>query len=191
MFDFLVHKKTISHKTNEKSEVTIKAEPPVEEKKLTVESFIKKISYRGKNVTHFAQKFLSAIAKEKEISHGVFFIAGNNEKINFLRFLSGYACEEPENIEAIIPFGEGFTGQVAKDGKLMILTDIPEGYISIGSGLGKAAPASLIIFPLKNENNVLAVVELASFHRFTDEDKQFFEDLSVAVAEQLLKFMEK
>jgi putative methionine-R-sulfoxide reductase with GAF domain len=104
-----------------------------------------------------------------------------------LRFLSGYACpESPEN-QDILEIGEGFPGQVAKDGRLINITSIPEGYMTIESGLGKSSPVSLVIFPIKSNGNVIAVIELASFHRFNREDEEFFEMISPAIAEQILK----
>ena len=74
-----------------------------------------------------------------------------------------------------------------KDGKIMNLTDIPDGYFIIESGLGKAAPVSLLIFPVKKGNDVLAVIELSSFRKFTDEDERFFEMIAPSIAEQILK----
>jgi two-component system, chemotaxis family, sensor kinase CheA len=137
-------------------------------------------------LVNYSQSLLSSFAKEKEISQGVFFIATVSEGKQILKYLSGYANQQPEPEDEIIAFGEGFPGQVAKDGKLVIINDIPEGYMSIESGLGKAAPASLIIFPIKHEGNVLAVIELASFYQFTQEDGIFFEKFTLSVAEQIL-----
>jgi putative methionine-R-sulfoxide reductase with GAF domain len=156
-----------------------------------IESFKAKFSYQGKNLIVFSQLLLSAIAREKEISKGVFFIAEKVNKKNILRLISGYACDEILDNREIVEFGEGFPGQVAKDGKLININNIPEGYMTIESGLGKASPVSLIIFPIIYEEKVLAVVELASFLKFTQEDEEFFENLSPLVAEQILKCLKK
>jgi len=146
---------------------------------------------REKNLIQFSQKLLSDIAREKEISQGVFFIAEKNDGKSVLRYLSGYAHQLPESGNEIIEFGEGFPGQVAKDSKLVIINDIPEGYMSIESGLGKASPVSLILFPVRHNNAVLAVIELASFHKFTPEDEQFFEQLTPFIAEQIILHINK
>jgi len=146
---------------------------------------------REKNLIQFSQKLLSDIAREKEISQGVFFIAEKNDGKSVLRYLSGYAHQLPESGNEIIEFGEGFPGQVAKDSKLVIINDIPEGYMSIESGLGKGSPVSLILFPVKHNDTVLAVIELASFHRFTQEDEKFFEQLTPSIAEQIILHINK
>jgi GAF domain-containing protein len=156
-----------------------------------VSSFLKKSIYNGKSILHYSQKLLSALAREKEISQGVFFISEIREGKPVLKFLSGFAYQKPEDNDEVFEWGEGFPGQVAKDGKLINISDIPEGYMSIESGLGKASPASLILFPVKYNDDVLAVIELASFHKFSNDDEKFFEEISPAIAEHLLKFMTK
>ena len=152
---------------------------------------IEKSDDHEKNLFLFSQKLLSYIAREKEISQGVFFIAEKNDDKQVLRYLSGYAHQLPEPANEIIEFGEGFPGQVAKDGKLVIINDIPDGYMSIESGLGKGSPVSLILFPVNHNGAVLAVIELASFHKFTPEDEQFFEQLTPFIAEQIILHINK
>lgn len=156
-----------------------------DERHKMVESFTKKSDYQGKSIMQFSLRLLSLLAKEKEISQGAFFIAGLKDGKQILRFLSGYASKNPENNEDILEFGEGFPGQVAKDGKMINISNIPEGYISIESGLGNASPSSLLIFPVKDNEKVLAVIELASFHKFTTEDELFFEEISPVIAEKI------
>lgn len=189
MFDFLTRQNNIRNCTDEPAKVIDKADLHNDGMTRTVEQFITTGDYNGNSLTQFSQELLSLIARQKEISQGVFFLSDKNDGIPVLKFLSGYAYMQSSETEEMIMFGEGLPGQVAKDGKLMNLTDIPEGYMSIQSGLGKASPASLIIFPIMHEGNTLAVIELASFHKFTSEDEKFFEEISPAIAEQMLKNM--
>jgi two-component system chemotaxis sensor kinase CheA len=153
----------------------------------SVEHAVKMEDFNGTSLMHLSQELFSLIARQIEISQGVFFLCETKDGKQVLKFLSGYAYQKPSETDEILMFGEGFPGQVAKDGKLINITEIPEGYMSIQSGLGKASPASLIIFPVLYEGNTLAVIELASFHKFTREDEQFFVDISHAFAEQMMK----
>ncbi|MCX6180821.1 MAG: GAF domain-containing protein [Bacteroidetes bacterium] len=132
----------------------------------------------------FAQEFLWAVAKELEVSQGAFFIAAQRDGIRYLRFVAGYAYHLPESETIEYEFGEGLSGQVAKEGKAINLSTVPDGYISILSGLGKASPNSMIIFPLKHNDEVIAVFELASFHAFGKEEEEFLSEVS-AKAEQV------
>jgi GAF domain-containing protein len=187
MFEFLTGQNTKSINSVESAELIINDDLPGNEMIRTVESFVKLGDYSATSLINFTQELFSLIARQKEISQGVFFLCDTNDGIPVLKFLSGYAYNRSTESEEMLLFGEGLPGQVAKDGKLINITDIPDGYMSIQSGLGKASPASLIIFPIIHEGNTLAVIELASFHKFTREDEQFFEDISPAIAEQMLK----
>jgi len=155
-----------------------------------VDTFITKNSYLGINLNQYALKLLSHLAGVKEISQGAFFISGIKDGKPVIKFLAGFATPDPEISSEILELGEGFPGQVAKDGRLINISDIPQGYLSIESGLGKSAPVSLIIFPVKHNDKVLAVIELASFHKFNQEDEIFFKAISPAIAEQIQKCIE-
>ena len=65
---------------------------------------------------------------------------------------------------------------------------VPDGYIQILSGLGQSSPNSIIIFPIKKEEKVIAVVELASFKNFTKDDEDFLSELAVQVTTYINKF---
>jgi GAF domain-containing protein len=151
-----------------------------------IEDFIKNNKFQGKSITRYSSKCLSLLAKYMEISQGAFFMIEEDEGKTLIRFVSGYAITRQEETRDILEPGEGFPGQVAKDGKLINISDIPEGYLTIESGLGKASPSSLIIFPVKHDNKLLAVIELASFHKFTEEDEYFFMQISPNIAQQIL-----
>jgi putative methionine-R-sulfoxide reductase with GAF domain len=78
------------------------------------------------------------------------------------------------------------SGQVAKEGKMINIQNVPDGYIKILSGLGNATPSSMLIFPIKRNEEVLGVIELASFKNFTTDDEQFIKELSNKLEEVLL-----
>jgi hypothetical protein len=152
-----------------------------------VESFIRNNKYNGTSLAQYSVKCLSTLAREKEISQGAFFVADEREGKKVIRFVSGFASPDPEEMQNILEIGEGFPGQVAKDGRLMNISDIPEGYLEIQTGLGKSSPVSLLVFPVKHEENVLAVIEVSSFRRFSKDDEHYFNSIAPSVAEQLLK----
>ena len=171
------------------SSVVTEVITPERQRQQKVEAFRNRNSYEGKSLIDYSLKLLSELAKIKEISPGAFFISEMRENKQILRFLSAYAAPGPDNIDLILELGEGFPGQVAKEGKLISISDVPQGYLTIESGLGKANPVSLIIFPVKHNDKVLAVIELASFRTFTREDEIFFEEISSSIADQILKLI--
>lgn len=58
---------------------------------------------------------------------------------------------------------------------MIVLQDLPEHYIKVRSGLGEAAPASLIIVPIKHEQEIVAVMELAALRPFSSKEMQLIE----------------
>lgn len=193
MLDFLVRKKKERPETEIAAGILFdgKTSAPDQTKNDPVESFIRNNNYNGTSLTQYSLKCLSRIAREKEISQAAFFVRDEKDGRPVIRFVSGFANPEPEEAQSILELGEGFPGQVAKDGKLMNISEIPEGYLVIESGLGKAAPVSLILFPVKHGDDVIAVIELSSFHKFSGEDEKFFSAISPSIAEQIIKCKNK
>lgn len=128
-----------------------------------------------------ASEWLSQFAREKEISRGAFFVTESGNGKDVIRLVSSFASPESGDEGIILEIGEGLPGQVARDGRMMVITDIPGEYF-ITSGLGKSLPVSLIVFPVKNEEKVLGVIELASFHKFSDNDMHYFTEASQSIA---------
>ncbi|MBS1491244.1 MAG: GAF domain-containing protein [Bacteroidetes bacterium] len=100
------------------------------------------------------------------------------EKDKSLSMTHGFALvlnegETPPSFQA----GEGLIGQVAATAKSLYLDELPEGYAArIGSGLGNALPKYLFIFPIKKENNVLGVIEIATFSALSEAVKKQVEE---------------
>jgi len=158
---------------------------------VTFENIKDKITSTEKDIVLFARSLLSLLAKEMEISQGIFFITEKKNEKKSLKFLAGYAYENEDNQTPEIEFGEGFPGQVAVEGVPMIISDVPHGYLSIVSGLGKATPASIIIIPVINGKETIAVLELASFKRFTTEDESVLMEMSSYIAPLIKKIATK
>lgn len=64
---------------------------------------------------------------------------------------------------------QGLLGQVAVDGEPVVLSDIPDGYLTIGSSLGSDKPRHLVIAPASADGSVQGVIELGFLQR-VDED---------------------
>jgi GAF domain-containing protein len=139
----------------------------------------------NEKLVEYASECLSMFSREKEISRGAFFLRDISNGKHVVRLISSYASPEANNEGILLEMGEGLPGQVARDGRTMIITDIPGEYF-ITSGLGKALPESLIIFPVRSGEKILAVIELASFHRFTGYDEQYFSEISESIADHII-----
>jgi signal transduction histidine kinase/CheY-like chemotaxis protein/HAMP domain-containing protein len=110
--------------------------------------------------------------------HGTFFVAEPADGETRLRLIAGYGLRADMDGPIQYLIGQSLIGQVAKDKRLIVVDQIPQGYIKISSGLGEAPPANLAVLPLLFEDEVLGVVELASFTHYTPVQVELLEQLA-------------
>ena len=115
------------------------------------------------------EEALSLICKELEASQAATYVVKKKGNTRYIELFASFAYHVPEGEAVTFKFGEGLAGQVAKEGKLVNLQSVPEGYIQILSGLGNSSPTNLIIIPVRSEDQIRGVVEIASFKEFTEK----------------------
>ena len=109
--------------------------------------------------------------------HGAFFLAhGEGDELE-LRLISSYAYKQRKSVANRFRLGEGLVGQAALEKTPILLTEAPDDYIRITSGLGDSAPHNVFVLPALFEGQTLAVVELASFRPFSETHQAFLEAL--------------
>ncbi len=113
---------------------------------------------------------------------GIYLAQNAEETYPILELVAYYAFEKKKFIRQQFDSREGLIGQAFRERQLIHLTEIPEEYALITSGVGGARPKSLIISPLKVNDLVFGVVEMASFHFFEDYQVEFIEKLSENIA---------
>jgi putative methionine-R-sulfoxide reductase with GAF domain len=115
---------------------------------------------------------LSKVCLHMEASQGIFYRVVKEKSKRYIQMKASFAFVMPESKTIKYEFGEGLAGQVAKEGRKINIDNIPEGYINIISGLGAASPNHLLIYPLMQDDQVAAVVEIASFKPISEEDER-------------------
>ena len=171
------------HLENEK-EIDSRAQKQLEEEerkkeKLRVKNLIQTITDENlrklKTTEEYCKQLLSNIGNVFEIVEGIVYLVNSDNK-----FTSSCAYAlNPEDTISEFEFGEGLTGQVAKNRQFEILKNIPRDFISAESGLGNSTVAFLILFPILHANKTIGVVELATFQ---DPDKSA-EDIFMGISE--------
>jgi len=126
-----------------------------------------------------ADLILKEVAPLVSAQYGAFYIVdtGDTEEPT-LRMAAGYAISESDSAGKAFRWGEGLVGQCARDARRILLTTVPAGYIGIRSGLGEAAPNSIVVLPVLFEGRVKAVVELASVQPFNETHLDFLDQLT-------------
>jgi len=130
-----------------------------------------------------ANKVLSELAELVNARYGAFYILEQREfaEESTLRLFAGYAQKSRKLINQEFELSEGLVGQCAKDKERIRLSNVPAEYLQISSGIGSAAPIDLVILPVLFENNVKAVIELASFDNFSDTHIDFLDQLTESI----------
>ena len=116
--------------------------------------------------------------------HGAFFMmeSPDGEGDDFeLRLIATYGYKQRKNVPNRFKIGEALVGQAALEQKPILITQAPDDYVRISSGLGEGAPVNVIVLPVLFEDQVLAVVELASFQRFSSVQQSFLEQLAESI----------
>ena len=124
---------------------------------------------------------LSEIAPLVEAHHGVFYLIRNDGQEPVLDLLASYAYRNRADAPGRFRLGEGLVGQCAYEKKPFLLDTVPGDYISVGSALGKAPPSSIIVLPVLFEGEVKAVIELATFNRFSETHQLFLDQLTESI----------
>src|SRR4029077_19095861 len=104
-----------------------------------------------------------------------------NEDSPQLRLLSAYAGDGVSPHPQIMQVGEGLVGQCAMDKRQRLVSHIPEDAIPISSALLRMPPKNLVVLPVLFENQVKAVIELASVASFTTSQMAFLEQLTDSI----------
>jgi putative methionine-R-sulfoxide reductase with GAF domain len=133
---------------------------------------------QNKNNPEYEKFLTKLLVKELDVCQAAFFTAEKRNNLDVLKLTSSFAYHIPESQEVIFEFGEGLLGQAAMEGKPNNIKNVPNGYIQVLSGLGKATPNHLFMLPFKRDNKVTAVLELASFKEFDAETEQFLKHIS-------------
>ncbi len=133
-----------------------------------------------RDLTTVGRLLLSELTPLVNAHLGVIYQMENEEKPG-LKLLSAYADDGANGHAQTLRLGEGLIGQCAVDKRRMLITEMPDSTVPIGSALFKVKPRNNIVLPVLFESQVKAVIELASVHEFTALQTMFLEQLTTSI----------
>ena len=134
----------------------------------------------------FAMNIIRNIIQYLSANQGGLFLIEKDEGTQYLDLVAAYAFDRQKFLKKRIGIGEGLAGTCVLEKKTILLSRIPEDYIEITSGLGGAKPGCLLIVPLKKDEEILGVLEMASFNPFRPHEVEFVEKVAESIASALI-----
>nr|MCU0450250.1 GAF domain-containing protein [Bernardetiaceae bacterium] len=133
-----------------------------------------------------ADRALAWLVKYLKVEMGILFGLRHDRNENpVLAVLSGYAYDRKKFWQKEIQPGEGLAGQVWVEGQSIYLKQMPLGTQMIGSGLGQAQAANVFVAPLKTDQGVQGVIELATFRQLAAHEMDFIEKAATSIGQAL------
>jgi CHASE3 domain sensor protein len=103
----------------------------------------------------------------------------------YLEMTACYAFNRKKHVSKRIEIGQGVIGQAYLEGSPVLLTDVPNGYTEITSGLGESTPTCILVVPMRYNEKIEAVIEIAGFDKFEKHQVEFMEKVGEITASTL------
>jgi methyl-accepting chemotaxis protein len=143
---------------------------------------------RGNNegIETLADNIISGLVKYLDANQGALFVVNDvNKSDEFLELIACYAWNKKKYLHMRIDKGEGLVGQAWQESDTLYITDVPEDFVNITSGLGGATPNAFLIIPLTVNDETFGVIEIASFNLFEQYHIDFVNKLAESIASTL------
>ena len=135
------------------------------------------------DVRKLSDEIIANLIKYLKANQGALYIIDDTDNEEpTMSMTACYAWDKKKFLNQKIYRGEGLAGQSWQEMDTIFLTDVPQNYIRITSGLGDANPSCILIVPLKVNDQIFGVVEIASFNVLKDHEVDFVKKISESIA---------
>jgi methyl-accepting chemotaxis protein len=135
------------------------------------------------NLERLSYEVISNMVRYTNSNQGGIFIVNDNDREHmFLEMTACYAYDRQKFLHKRIEVGEGLVGRCYQEQEKIFLSEIPNDYIKITSGLGDNNPTSLLLIPLAYNDNIFGIMEIASFNLYQEFEVEFIERIGESIA---------
>ncbi|MBN2890256.1 MAG: GAF domain-containing protein [Bacteroidales bacterium] len=136
---------------------------------------------KSDNIINLSSELVKFLVNYTKSVQGGLYLIEKKDGIEYIVLKAAYAYDRKKEMKSKLEIGEGLIGRVVKEKKPVAISNLPEGYLFVRSGLGEKSPQNLVIIPLIFEDAVLGAFELASFNNFTEHDIDFLQQIAVRI----------
>jgi methyl-accepting chemotaxis protein len=148
-----------------------------------VAKFAEILRQNSDDLNEFCYVVINNLVKYVGANIGAIYLINNDKPYEvYYELMATYAYERRKYEEKRIDYGEGLVGRCAKEAETVFMTDLPKDYIKISSGLGEESPTCLLLVPMKLNENVHGVIEMASFETIEEYKIRFVEKIGESLA---------
>jgi CheY-like chemotaxis protein/signal transduction histidine kinase/methyl-accepting chemotaxis protein len=130
-------------------------------------------------LTDLSRKVIGKMCNILNARVGAIFLKTEDDEF---KLLGSYAFKHRKNIITEYKTGEGIVGQAALEKQPILVTELPDDYMAIHSGLGEAPPKNLLVVPCIFNDEVVAVIEIGAFGEFSESQINFITIISENIA---------
>ena len=134
-----------------------------------------------RNIVSVAQLIMSELTPLVDAQHGAFYMLDESTGEPALHLIASYGFGGRKSLSSSYKMRESLIGQCAFEKKRILLSEVPENFIYIATGMGEAPPRTVVVLPVLFEGEIKAVIELASFRRFDVNHLTFLDQLMDSV----------
>jgi methyl-accepting chemotaxis protein len=133
-------------------------------------------------LSEFSYNIISNLVQYLKASQGGLFIINDTKKDDiFIELSASYAYDRRKYLEKKIKMGVGLVGRCINEQETIYMTDFPEDYLNISSGLGQAIPKCLLLVPIVFNQQIFGVIEMASFKELEKYEIEFVERIGESI----------
>ena len=143
-------------------------------------SFSRVLRHNFDNPRQHAKETLSNLVSYLNVPMGAIYLP-SDKQANSFQLVGSIAFGKEKHYPRSVTKGEGIVGTVASEMKTINITDIPEEYFKVSSGFGEAKPKNIIVMPIKLDNKIYGIIELASLNKFKTFELEFMDELSTTL----------
>ena len=145
------------------------------------------LMFKTQELDSLANNILHEVCRYTKATIGLMYFSDENQELSIKASFAGKNNYNNQRLK----IGEGLVGQVAKDGQISIIRNLPEGYLKVRSGLGETSPTQLFLIPVRHNEETIAIFELGYINQPDEDSILFLESLAASIGVGLNSAMSK